>query len=515
MIDAELVEHADHHAPDLVARPVGARQSLNQEIQGSLAVAGVERGERVAEVGSARLPARGGGPLERDPRGEAVGGEASRNPGEDLQGLVGFSAGQQHPRERDGGVRARRLKRQRVTQRLLVAALHERVRLGREQRVHELLDGLRRLRADELGGHLAVPESLDRRDALDPEVARQALVCVDVDLGQLELSRARGRGALQRRTELTTRPAPLRPEVDDDRKLMRAVDDRSLEICLGDVHITHARTSLMTELSVTRDGVGLAVEDAGAGTPVVLLHGLTATRRYVVMGSSLLERTGHRVVAYDARGHGKSSPASDRAAYRYEDLVADLEAVLDALEIERAVLAGASMGAHTLLRFALEKPERVLGLVAITPAFDPMTNDDPKRLARWDALADGLERGGVEGFIEANGQPREGPWQDTVVKVIRQRLSQHEHPGAVADALRVVPRSHPFEQVADLGAIAAPTAVVASDDEPDPGHPREVGEGYAAVIPGAKLITDRPGHSPIPWQGSQLSKVIAEIADQA
>jgi pimeloyl-ACP methyl ester carboxylesterase len=271
----------------------------------------------------------------------------------------------------------------------------------------------------------------------------------------------------------------------------------------------------MPETTVQRDGVSLAVEDAGEGTPVVLLHGLTATRRYVVMGSSLLERTGHRVVAYDARGHGKSSPAADRAAYRYEDLVADLEAVLDALEIERAVLAGASMGAHTLLRFALEKPERVLGLVAITPAYDPITNDDPKRLARWDALADGLEQGGVEGFIEAYGEPREGPWQDTVVKVIRQRLSQHEHPGAVADALRAVPRSRPFAQVADLGAISAPTAVVASDDEPDPGHPQEVGEGYAAAIPGAKLVTDRPGHSPIAWQGSQLSKVIAEIAGGA
>ena len=126
-----------------------------------------------------------------------------------------------------------------------------------------------------------------------------------------------------------------------------------------------------------RDGVSLAVEEAGEGTPVVLLHGLTATRRYVVMGSSLLERTGHRVVAYDARGHGKSSPAVDRVAYGYADLTADLEAVLDALEIERAVLAGASMGAHTLLRFALDTPDRVLGLVVITPAFDP---DLPTRI---------------------------------------------------------------------------------------------------------------------------------------
>jgi pimeloyl-ACP methyl ester carboxylesterase len=270
----------------------------------------------------------------------------------------------------------------------------------------------------------------------------------------------------------------------------------------------------MAEIFVERDGVRLAVEDSGDGTPVVLLHGLTATRRYVVMGSSLLERSGHRVVTYDARGHGRSTPAAQRTAYGYDDLQGDLEAVIDALEIERPVLAGASMGAHTLLRFALRRPDRVAGLVVITPAYDPSTNDDPSRLANWDALADGLEQGGVDGFIDAYGTPREGPWQETVLKVLRQRLSLHEHPEAVADALRVVPRSHPFGTIAELAAIAVPVAVVASDDEPDPGHPRAVGEAYADAIPGARLVTDRPGHSPIAWQGSQLSKVIAEIASE-
>jgi pimeloyl-ACP methyl ester carboxylesterase len=271
----------------------------------------------------------------------------------------------------------------------------------------------------------------------------------------------------------------------------------------------------MAERFVQRDLVRLATQDDGEGTPVVLLHGLTATRRYVVMGSRALERSGHRVVAYDARGHGQSSPAPDRRAYGYEHLAADLEAVLDALEIERAVLAGASMGAHTLLRFALRRPERIAALVVITPAFEAITNDQPERLARWDALADGLERGGVEGFLAAYGRPREGPWQDTVEKVIRQRLSLHEHPEAVADALRAVPRSHPFGDLRDLGAISVPVAVVASDDEADPGHPRGVGEAYAAAIPGARLITDEPGRSPIAWQGSQLSKVIADTAARA
>jgi pimeloyl-ACP methyl ester carboxylesterase len=270
------------------------------------------------------------------------------------------------------------------------------------------------------------------------------------------------------------------------------------------------------EQVIERAGVRLAVEEAGEGTPVVLLHGLTATRRYVVMGSRALERSGHRVIAYDARGHGRSSPAPDRASYTYEDLGLDLEEVLDQLEVKRAVLAGASMGAHTLLAYALRAPARIGGMVVITPAYDPGTNDEPGRLARWDALADGLERDGVEGFVAAYGRPQvPEAWRETVLKVIRQRLSLHEHPGAVADALRAVPRSRPFGELGELGALSVPAAVVASGDEADPGHPQAIGEAYAGAIPGARLLTDEPGRSPLAWQGSQLSKVIADIASQA
>jgi pimeloyl-ACP methyl ester carboxylesterase len=248
----------------------------------------------------------------------------------------------------------------------------------------------------------------------------------------------------------------------------------------------------------------------------VLLHGLTATRRYVVMGSRSLERSGHRVVAYDARGHGRSSPAPSPQGYDYGNLGEDLVAVLDELGIDRAVLAGASMGAHTALWLALRAPERVAGLVVITPGYDPDTNDDPARLERWDALADGLERGGVEGFMAAYGEPDvPAAWRKTVLRVVRQRLALHEHPGAVADALRVVPRSRPFESLDQLGRVALPVTVVASDDEADPEHPRGLAEAYAAAIPGARLVTDEPGASPVAWQGSQLSRVIAELAARA
>jgi 3-oxoadipate enol-lactonase len=267
---------------------------------------------------------------------------------------------------------------------------------------------------------------------------------------------------------------------------------------------------------IERNGVTLALEDTGEGRPVVLAHGLTATRRYVVMGSTALQRSGHRVVAYDARGHGASSPAGEPEQYGYEELGRDLEAVLDGQGIERAVLAGASMGAHTLLWLALHRPERVAGLVVITPAYTGAEPGDPDRLARWDALSEGLRNGGIDGFLAAQGEPQVPErWRETVVKVIRQRLALHEHLDAVADALRVVPRSRPFGVVDDLAAIRSPTVIVASDDEADPEHPFAVGEAYAAAIPGARLVTDEPGRSPIAWQGSQLSRLIAEVAEQA
>jgi hypothetical protein len=106
-------------------------------------------------------------------------------------------------------------------------------------------------------------------------------------------------------------------------------------------------------------------------------------------------------------------------------------------------------------------------------------------------------------------------WRETVVKVIRQRMSAHEHLDAVADALHVVPASHPFESVHDLAAIAVPAVIVASDDAADPEHPRAIGEAYAETIPGARLVTDEPGKSPVAWQGSQLSALIADVVARA
>jgi pimeloyl-ACP methyl ester carboxylesterase len=253
----------------------------------------------------------------------------------------------------------------------------------------------------------------------------------------------------------------------------------------------------------------LAVETHGEGPAIVGLHGLTATRRYVLMGSRLLERSGRRVILYDARGHGESPPAHG-GDYSYEALAGDLAAVMDAQRAGRAVLIGASMGAHTAIALALREPERVAALAVVTPGYDPSRGEQDLR--HWDALAAGLRDGGVEGFVAAYGLERlPERWRETIETVLRQRIAAHRDPLALADSLEAVPRSRAFEDFAELAAIEVPTLVIASRDEADPGHPLALARRYAEAIPGARLVVEEDGRSPIAWQGGQLSRLLLDF----
>ena len=268
------------------------------------------------------------------------------------------------------------------------------------------------------------------------------------------------------------------------------------------------------QFELEANGTRLSGEELGEGPPIVLMHGLTATRWYVVLGSKLLGRNGFRVVSYDARGHGESSRAPEPGAYEYRDLVDDLEAVLDRIGSERVVLAGNSMGAHTAMAFALQFPERLAAMVQITPSYHGRPREGDEEMASWRRLADGLERGGVEGFMDAYEPTVPERWRATVCKVTRQRLERHRDLRAVGDALRVVPGSLAFEGMEELEEMRVPTLVVGSRDEADPGHPLAIAREYADRLPDAELVVEQEGKSPLAWQGAQLSRAIEEFADR-
>jgi len=251
-------------------------------------------------------------------------------------------------------------------------------------------------------------------------------------------------------------------------------------------------------------------ESAGEGPPVVLCHGITATRRYVVHGSRSLERAGHRVVSYDARGHGESDPAPDGEGYGYPRLVDDLERVVaEAVGEERFFLAGHSMGAHTAVSYALRHPERLAGLVVIGPVYEGEIRTES--VAYWDGLAAALAEGGVDAFVDYidREQGIDPAWRDSVLTFTRARMELHRDPRGLARALRDVARSAPFESMQELRGLEVPTLVVASHDAADPGHPYETALEYAEALPRSGVVSELPGESPLAWQGGKLSREIA------
>jgi len=270
---------------------------------------------------------------------------------------------------------------------------------------------------------------------------------------------------------------------------------------------------------VERPGVGyLRGEEVGPpdATPIVLVHGLTATRRYVLQGSRLLTREGYRLISYDARGHGESDRARPgEAGYTYPELIDDLAAVVEARVggDEHYVLAGHSMGAHTATCLALRRPPHLKALVVAGPAFMGVPLS-PERRKYWDDLADGLERDGIEGFIASYDDGLDPGWRDLVLRITRERLARHRDLDAIVGALRGVTNSWPFRGLETLRNINVPTLIVGSHDEADPGHPWATAKAWAEEIPGAVFISEAEGESPLAWQGGRLSRAIAEFLSE-
>ncbi len=145
--------------------------------------------------------------------------------------------------------------------------------------------------------------------------------------------------------------------------------------------------------TLTADGVRIAYQETGTGAPLVFCHEFAGSMESWLMQVGFFSRR-YRTIAYNARGYAPSEVPADAALYEQERQVATLLGVLDALGIERAHLCGLSMGAHTVLNFALAHPDRCLSVVAAgagTGSADPalFRTESEERAAL-------LEQGGME-----------------------------------------------------------------------------------------------------------------------
>src|SRR5262245_38517916 len=107
---------------------------------------------------------------------------------------------------------------------------------------------------------------------------------------------------------------------------------------------------------IARGGVRIYYETHGAGPAVFLTHGYTATARMWDPQLTVLSGR-HRVICWDMRGHGASDSPGEPAAYSHAQTLGDMAAILDACEVERAVIGGLSLGGFMSLLFHALHPQ--------------------------------------------------------------------------------------------------------------------------------------------------------------
>jgi pimeloyl-ACP methyl ester carboxylesterase len=134
---------------------------------------------------------------------------------------------------------------------------------------------------------------------------------------------------------------------------------------------------------INGDGVELSILDEGRGPAVLLLHGFPDSARLWRHQIPALTDAGFRVVAPDLRGFGASEKPADVRDYRIGRSVADMVAVLDTLEIERAHVVGHDFGAGVAWAMALMAPERVDRLVVLSVGHPGVKRTLAQREKSW------------------------------------------------------------------------------------------------------------------------------------
>ncbi|MDB5085508.1 MAG: esterase [Bacilli bacterium] len=147
-------------------------------------------------------------------------------------------------------------------------------------------------------------------------------------------------------------------------------------------------------------GVQYQVEVDGQGSPLLVLHGFTGSSRS--FASFVPKWSGqHQLIRLDLLGHGCTDAPSDPLRYSIKQAAADLIALLDELEIQQTDVLGYSMGGRLALTLALLYPGRVRRLLLESSSPGLKTAEERQdRIALDEALADRIERQGIEAFVK-------------------------------------------------------------------------------------------------------------------
>lgn len=231
-------------------------------------------------------------------------------------------------------------------------------------------------------------------------------------------------------------------------------------------------------------GIDFHYNSMGSGPTVVLCHGLTGDlgAPQALVG----ELPGHRLIVVDARAHGLTQPLGAESDLNFAQFARDLRALLDHLEIDRAVVGGISMGAAIATRFAIDAPERVRGLVLIRPAWldTPYpANLEPLVLAarlfekhgpvHWQDI---FERQRLFQVVQAR--------EPELIELLRH---QFDTPQKIERRARLtrIPGDCPLKVWREVFNLRSPAVVIGSEN--DWLHPIEIADTWASRLPNSTL----------------------------
>jgi pimeloyl-ACP methyl ester carboxylesterase len=232
------------------------------------------------------------------------------------------------------------------------------------------------------------------------------------------------------------------------------------------------------------DSIEFHYAEAGEGRPFVFQHGLGGDTAQPF--GLFRPPAGTRLLAFDARAHGRTTPVGPVEKLCFKTFGEDLAAFLDHLGIQRAIVGGISMGAALALHFALRWPERVSGLVLSRPAWLEKPYEWNVKMFTLIALLI-RKHGARQGLVEFQQTPEyleaAAKWPDVATSFCNQFLAGRAEETALKLERIITDSPHPDRMA--WARVGVPVLVLGNRQ--DPVHPYEFAVELAGAIPGARF----------------------------
>jgi pimeloyl-ACP methyl ester carboxylesterase len=251
---------------------------------------------------------------------------------------------------------------------------------------------------------------------------------------------------------------------------------------------------------VNVNGIELAYARRGKGTPLVLLHGYPLDHHLWDEVLPLLEDR-FDVILPDLRGFGKSTTVD--SPYGMDDFASDVAGLLDQLSIQKAAIAGHSMGGYVALAFARLYPERVSGLSLVS---SQVLADPPDRKeGRYKSAAE-VEEKGLGGVVETM-TPKFTP--DAKLQAFARQSMERQQPAAYIGALKAM--AERLDSTPLLSTFHFPVVLVHGDS--DALIPIDRAREVKAALPLAHLVEIHgAGHMPMMEAKEQTAEALKHLA---